>query len=677
MSLMNAVLLAVLLSYGLENFGCFTILSHGNSHVKSERRSFLARSAIEDPASLTDGQGSDTGLKSFGSRASFRRKLPRTDPSSVPLDPAAALPHAATGSRGSGLEKGTLPERTVSGAHRGVPGKGREHVEGNSGGRRRREDGDYFGTVADAPQRRTSQRRRQHRERNDDADAIAPGPFSGTPCGDGFCQCSSTVANCSGHYGNLTYIPTLPADIHSLIFTHNKLTSINSPGFFANVTDLLSLDLASNGLTYIADDAFRAMTNLRALWLYRNDGLNISQAGAAVFSVKTLVNLSLSDTNAEDLAPDIFHQYHMPHLERLYLQNSHRPFLWNVTAFMPLVALKYLGLATNQIVYIHTTAVTDKSFERLSGLNLEKNLILLFPKTCYYRRSIYPSLERLDLYSNRIQTLPKDVCLPKLKILDLSWNPIKVLCTGMFGQTRFPSLSSLILEDLRPLKQIQAFSFNNTSLKILSLMYNNVNFVTDIVDENGFKGLTNLTFLQLGHNYLNNDRLDKLFSGCTALKDLLLGNTGLDEIATKTFAKFSNLVKVTLSRNRFTSLPDGAFDSLKQLKFLDISNCRIAVISENTFGGETQRRLRHLDLSGNPFDCSCELLWFRDWLASDDPIFNKSYENYTCSNLPLTRVASFRMNKQVTVPCERICNNYIKHYMKQSKCSEFKPSMHT
>lgn len=649
MSLTNAVLLALLLSYSLENFGCVTVLSHGKSHVKSERHSFLTRSAIEAPASLTDGRGSDTGLKSFGSRASFRLKLLRTDPSAVPLDTTAALPRAATGAQGSGLEKGTLPERIVSGAHRGGdPGKGREHVEGNSGGRRRREDGDYFGTVAGAPQRRTSQRRRQHREINDDADAIAPGPFSGSPCGDGFCQCSSTVANCSGHYGNLTYIPTLPAGIHSLIFTHNKLTSINSPGFFANVTDLLSLDLASNGLKYIADGAFRAMTNLRALWLYSNDGLNISQAGAAVFSVKTLVNLSLSETNAEDLAPDIFYQYHMPHLERLYLQSTPRRILWNVTAFMPLVALKYLGLANNQIIYIHTTAVAGKSFERLIALNLAQNFLSFFPRTCYYRRSIYPSLERLDLYDNHIRNISIRVCLPKLKMLDLSWNSIKVLSTGMFGQTHFPSLSTLILENLRPLKQIQAFSFNNTSLNLLSLMYNNVDFVTHIVDENGFKGLTNLTFLQLGHNYLNNDRLDKLFSGCTALEYLFLGHTFLDEIATKTLAKFSNLVEVTLSRNRFTSLPDGAFDSLKQLKRLDISNCEIAVISENTFGGETQRRLRHLDLSGNPFDCSCELLWFRDWLASDDPIFNKSYENYECSNLPQTRVASFRMNKQVT-----------------------------
>ena len=694
---LKTLLVAVFLSYSVDDFARVGVSGYRNSYEKSTTRT------DGDVVVRTSYQGSSKDLRSFGSGASFHRLW---------TTPSAAMTNAAfSRTVDEGLETGILPQSASSKPqqsfrrvqlHKASDGS-RHHVRvspkranpkkvklGTSDGlvtvkkdlpeplERLSSNTANRDTLIDSSRKRyvrlndpvrmpdgkreggktggredsdfnaftSSSKRRQLRERNS-ANTIAPDSLSGTSCGEGFCWCSGTVANCSGHYGKLTYVPRVPANIRSLIFASNRLTSINSSNFFQNVTNLHSLDLHSNGLKYIAHDAFGAMANLSELWLYGNYELDIAQIGAAVFSVKTLVNLSLSQTNASHLASDTFFRFPLPRLERLYLQSIHLRPTWNATAFQPLLKLKYLGLANNQISYIHTAAMGG-NFEDLSALNLEHNFLQHFPKSCYYRRSIYPALERLDLYGNGIQTLPKNVCLPKLKILDLSWNRIKRLSTGMFGVSRFPSLHSLILEDLRPVEKIEAFAFNNTSLKTFSFMYNNLNFESDTVHVDSFKGLTSLTTLQLGHNYLSNVRLSRLLSSCTALEYLYLGNTDLDEITANTLAQFPKLVQISLQRNRLSSLPAGVFDSLKQLRRVDLSNCQLTIISEDTFGSETQRRLQHLDLSGNPFDCSCELLWFRGWLASGDPVFANSYSNYTCWNLPHTYVAQFRMIEQVT-----------------------------
>nr|KAG5697067.1 hypothetical protein BaRGS_001983 [Batillaria attramentaria] len=98
--------------------------------------------------------------------------------------------------------------------------------------------------------------------------------------------------------------------------------------------------------------------------------------------------------------------------------------------------------------------------------------------------------------------------------------------------------------------------------------------------------------------------------------------------------------------NRLTSIPDGAFNKLTGLSILDISNNRISRVQEGAFSTATRKRLGHLDLSGNPFTCSCDLLWFRDWLASDVSVFNNSYTTYRCSDVTHQNVTSFYLDKQ-------------------------------
>nr|KAG5712894.1 hypothetical protein BaRGS_007491 [Batillaria attramentaria] len=186
-------------------------------------------------------------------------------------------------------------------------------------------------------------------------------------------------------------------------------------------------------------------------------------------------------------------------------------------------------------------------------------------------------------------------------------------------------------------------------LEKLSLMYNNLEFQSDVIDPDCFLGCPNLNNLQLGHNFFNgvsDDKFNRLFGCLPELAALFLGSCGINRITTRTFAGMTSVKKIWLYLNRLTDIPDGAFDTLTNLTYLDLNDNRISVVREYTFSAATARRLRHLDVSGNPFTCSCQLLWFRNWLVSDSALFNRSYSPYTCSNFRNTSVMSFYLPEQ-------------------------------
>ncbi|KAK7100937.1 toll-like receptor 2 [Littorina saxatilis] len=469
-------------------------------------------------------------------------------------------------------------------------------------------------------------------------------------CGHGnFCCCcdfgeNDYVANCSGHDHSLQQIPKLPANVTVLDFSFNGVNSINSSDFFQRVPKLRYLDIGHNDLRQLHDDAFSLLTNLSVLIMKDNIFLDLSKSMAAVFNVSSLHVLDLSNAYAVTLPKDAFFQYPLHSLKQLNLNRLGLRH-WNATTFQSLGALQVLSLADNDMRYISTEHIDG--LENVTDLDLKHNDLYDFPKSCFNTRPIYPRLERLNLTDNRITKLSIDVCFPSLRVLDIRSNPIVNLVTNMFTLKYFPSLTCLHLERLH-LASIQAYAFNNTALKFLSLMYNYVDFTIENVTKDAFNGLHNLGFLQLEQNYLTNDRFIQLFGHLKALQFVYIGNTYLDEITAGTFAPFPDLTTITMHRNFFPQIPEGVFDHLRHLTHLDVSNSRITTVSSDTFSNDVRGRLRHLDLSGNFFRCDCDLLWFRDWLrAANHTVFNNSWTRYMCRNMPGVPVTDFTINPQV------------------------------
>ena len=61
---------------------------------------------------------------------------------------------------------------------------------------------------------------------------------------------------------------------------------------------------------------------------------------------------------------------------------------------------------------------------------------------------------------------------------------------------------------------------------------------------------------------------------------------------------------------------------------------------------DTRRRLQLVDLSGDQFMCTCDLMWFRDWLVSNVTQFTPSWYTYHCKNLPGLSVQEFFLAEQ-------------------------------
>ncbi|XP_076452636.1 toll-like receptor 2 type-2 [Babylonia areolata] len=115
------------------------------------------------------------------------------------------------------------------------------------------------------------------------------------------------------------------------------------------------------------------------------------------------------------------------------------------------------------------------------------------------------------------------------------------------------------------------------------------------------------------------------------------------------FANLTSLTRLSLSGNKISEIPDGIFDFMENLTDLDLNHNQIQVIRETTFSEATRQQLRSLDLSANTLACDCDILWFQSWFVSSPSLFDKSYQNYTCSNMDNMALKSFTMNEQVCV----------------------------
>ena len=109
-----------------------------------------------------------------------------------------------------------------------------------------------------------------------------------------------------------------------------------------------------------------------------------------------------------------------------------------------LVNLEELWLGKNKIASLGSGFATLKKLRRLS---LQANrLTELEPET--FADGELPELRELYLSENGLQRIERIGCLPKLELLDFSFNPIQSLnCEGVLNPTHFPVLNEFWLTD--------------------------------------------------------------------------------------------------------------------------------------------------------------------------------------------------------------------------------------
>ncbi|XP_071507455.1 toll-like receptor 4 [Diadema antillarum] len=326
-------------------------------------------------------------------------------------------------------------------------------------------------------------------------------------------------------------------------------------------SSLTILDLSSNNITQL-DSSFTGLTNITNLSLAGNDIRDITKS--AFTGLHALRILDLSGNKLTSLREGMFASLLPAPVDHLYLNKNVIANLSGANVFNGLPKLKYLKLALNKI----SQNITGDEFQ---GLN---------------------QLEVLDMGANVNVSLSGDAFRHVTSLQTLYLNVV-----GLRNITITPS----------PFLSLRA-------LKKLDLSNNNM----AAVNVNTFANLQKLETLYLQHNNLynmwNETIMVPFLRNLRTLRYLDLCNNGFQNIPNRTFVDQSGLESLSLCRNKISHLQDDVFTGLS-LRSLDLSQNQINLIN-STIMEPILDSLEKLKVISNPFSCSCDLRWFRNWLST-------------------------------------------------------------
>ncbi|XP_005373496.1 PREDICTED: toll-like receptor 3 isoform X2 [Chinchilla lanigera] len=429
--------------------------------------------------------------------------------------------------------------------------------------------------------------------------------------------------------------------IQNLSLSNIQLYGISNTTFFGlKQTNLTMLDLSHNNLNVIGNDSFAWLPHLKYFSLeYNNIAHLSSRSFYGLFNVRHL-NLKRSFTKQSiSLASlpkiDDFSFQWLKCLEYLNMEDNNIPGIKS-SMFTGLINLKYLSLS-NTFTSLQT--LTNETFLSLAHsplrvLNLTRNKISKLESGAF---SCLGYLEVLDVGLNEIQqelTGQEWRGLGNIFEIYLSYNKYLQLTSNSFMSV--PGLQRLMLRRVG-LKSIEGSPspFHNLhNLTILDLSNNNIANINDAMLE----GLEKLEILDLQHNNLA--RLWKhanpggpvlFLKGLSHLHILNLESNGFDEIPVEVFKDLSELKSISLGLNNLNILPPSLFDHQKSLKSLNLQKNLITSVEKNVFEPVFQN-LTYLDMSFNPFDCTCEsIAWFVNWINQTHTNISELSSHYLCN----------------------------------------------
>lgn len=322
-------------------------------------------------------------------------------------------------------------------------------------------------------------------------------------------------------------------------------------------------------------------------------------------------------------------------------------------AFQFYKELQYVDLSNNHLVNIPMKSFVNQ--EKLQELHLNKNKLSSITNKTFHGLK---SLTVLNLRENFLEELPKGIfsILPKLEELNLGQNRISKIDAlafdGLLG------LRVLYLDD-NSLSSVPTHAFS--VLGSLAELHVGLNGFTSLHDD-AFSGLGRLSVLDISSGGLSNISTDA-FRGLTGLRSLNLADNRLQTIPTIQLGHLARLEDLTIGQNEFVELKKGAFKGLTNLRKIDITgasnleyiekgaysdnlnletiilvsnkklttledgalvglpNLRHLILRENNFRTLSEsvtswNELRALELTDNPINCDCQLLWLLNSINS-------------------------------------------------------------
>lgn len=366
------------------------------------------------------------------------------------------------------------------------------------------------------------------------------------------CTCDEAKLSVDCKEAGLDLVPiTLNPSLSELHLSRNQIKSVSSS--FTFYRKLQFLDLSSNALSTIGVRNFQSQSSLKVLNLNRNRIFELKKD--AFLGLTSLRSLTLSENELKDIDERVFHS--LKHLEKL-------------------------DLSGNSMSYI-----SSHSFHGLINL-----------KSLYLQR-------------NRLHLLPSEsmMFLTNLTKLDLGFN----LLGDKLTRDSIPHLLSLneLNLEANKIQYIDYDAFDNVkdTLKMLNLAANNLEYIPS----NSFDSLASLEKLNIGTNRIASIG-DEAFRGLINLKTLILRHDdSLKVIETNAFIYNVQLEKLVLEYcPNLMMLHEDTFSRQKEtLKKVSLRSNGFNYLHEKLLHWDD---LESLDVRGNPFNCSCSIFWFWDFL---------------------------------------------------------------
>ena len=299
----------------------------------------------------------------------------------------------------------------------------------------------------------------------------------------------------------------------------------------------------------------------------------ISKLSPRTFDFNITVNiqvLELCNNILTSLPENLFDFKSLTDLEQLYLQDNELSYL-EPKQFKHLQNLKLLDLSNNRFKTLLPGLFTSVS---INDLNLEENEIYKLPDD-FLAGNISSSLKELRLGGNKLTQVPH-FYLPQLQFLDLDYNNVAELPTGLFNSTH--SLTDIVLSynSLNTLPEYFFYSQASPKLQKVIFSSNNIADLPDKLFNSSY--LQNLSVIDFSHNNIA-DLPDKLFNS----------------------SYLQNLSVIDFSHNNIVNLSDKLFQSpyLQNLKIIDLSYNQIVSIPFNFLKNKALQYLEFIHLNDN------------------------------------------------------------------------------